>query len=115
MYPFVLNRIADLNQIRVDICNKLPANHPMQPPMIEPLQTIPTDAEFVNAQAVLEPNIPETSSSQPQPSIQTCMSNLEIASELAFDEVTLESPQQQEPNSEMATNTCTELIIHPEY
>jgi len=31
--------------------------------MIEPLQTIPADAEFVNEQAVPEPNIPETSSS----------------------------------------------------
>jgi len=41
--------------------------------------------------------------------------NPEKASELAFDEVTLESPQQQEPNSEMATNTFTELIIHSVY
>jgi len=26
-----------------------------------------------------------------------------------------ESPQQHQPNSEMAINTCYELIIHPEY
>jgi len=37
MYPSVLNRIADLIQMRIDVCNKLPANHPMQPPMIETL------------------------------------------------------------------------------
>jgi len=115
MYPSVLNRIADLSQMRIDVCNKLSTNHPMQPPMIEPLQTILVDAEFLNEQAVPEPNIPETSSSQPQPSTQTCELNLEKASELASDEITLESPQQQEPNSEMATNTYTELIIHLEY
>jgi len=115
MYPSVFNRIADLSQMRINVCNKLFVNHPMQPPMIEPLQTIPADAEFVNEQAVPEPNITKTSSSQPQPSTQTCESNLEKVSELASDEVTLESPQQQEPNSEMAINTCTQLVIHPEY
>jgi len=134
MYPSVLNRIADMSQMRIDVCARLPANHPMQPPMIEPLQTIPADAEVRSEQAVHEPNIPKTSSSQSQPSTQTSdtsllnelanhyqcelpafESNLERASEIASDEVTLESPQQQEPNLEMATNTCTELIIHPEY
>ena len=117
MYPSVLNRIADLSQMRIDVYNKPLANHPMQPPMIEPLQTMPTDAEFVNEQAVPEPNIPETSSSssQLQPSTQTCEPNQEKASELASDEVTLEKSQQQEPISEMATNTFTELVIHPEY
>ena len=30
-------------------------------------------------------------------------------------EVVLENPQQQEPNLQMASNTCTELIIHPEH
>jgi len=41
--------------------------------------------------------------------------NSENAFEIAFEEVVSESPHQQEPNLEMATNTCTELIIHPEY
>ena len=106
----------------------------MQPPMIEPLQTIPTDAEVGSEQAMPESGIPETSSSQPQPSTQTSdpsvldelanhyqgelpgfEPNLERASEIVSDEVNLESAQQQEPNLKMATNTCTELIIHPEY
>ena len=77
MYPSVLNRIADLSQMRINVCNKLPANHPMQLPMIEPLHTIPADAEFVTTHAVPEPIIPETSSSQTQPSTQTCEPNLE--------------------------------------
>jgi len=115
VYPQVLQSIGEMAQMRLDVCAKLPADHPFQPSFIQPLQTIPVDVEFVNEQAVPEPNIPETSSSQPQPSTQFCESNLEEASELAFDEVTLESLQQQEPNLEMASNNCTELIIHPEY
>jgi len=31
--------------MRIDVYNRLLPNHPMQPPMIEPLQTIPADAE----------------------------------------------------------------------
>ena len=134
MYPFVLNRIADLSQMIIDVCNKLPVNHPIQPPMIESLQTIPADAKVGCEQAEPESGIPETSLSQPQPSTQTSEPsildelanhyqgelpgfepNLKRDSKIASDEVTFESPQQQEPNSEMATNTCTELIIHPEY
>ena len=64
----------------------------------------------------LDSDIPTTSTSiEPQPITQTCEPNLEKASELTSDEVTLESPQQQELNSEMAINTCIELVIHSEY
>jgi len=41
--------------------------------------------------------------------------NLEKASELAYDEVISECPQQQEPDIQMAPNTCTDLVIHPAY
>ena len=34
-----------MSQVRIDICNKLPANHPLQPPMVEPLNIAPADAE----------------------------------------------------------------------
>ena len=57
--------------MRIDVCNKLSANHPLQPPMVEPLQTIPVDVEVGCEQAGPESGIPETSSSQPQPSTQT--------------------------------------------
>jgi len=40
--------------------------------------------------------------------------NLERASDLASNEVMTESPQQQPPNSEMASLTCTNSVIHPE-
>ena len=32
-----------MSQRRVDICNKLPADHPFQPPIIKPLNMIPTN------------------------------------------------------------------------
>jgi len=32
-----------MSQRRVDLCNKLPANHPLQPPIIKPLNMIPAD------------------------------------------------------------------------
>jgi len=43
MYPAVLQSIGELSQRRVVICNKLPSNHPFQPPIIEPLNIIPVD------------------------------------------------------------------------
>jgi len=43
VYPAVLKSIGELSQMRIDICNRLPADHPSQHPMIEPLQVIPAD------------------------------------------------------------------------
>jgi len=40
--------------------------------------------------------------------------NQEKASEVAFDGVASESPQQQAPNSQMVSSTCTKIIIHPQ-
>jgi len=133
MYPYVLDRIANMSQLRIDVCNRLPANHPLQPPMVEPLQTIPADAEVGSEQAEPESDN-HVSSSQPQPTTQTSdpsvleeltnhysselpgfEPNFERAFELASEEAVSESPQQQEPNSQMASNTCSELIIHPEF
>jgi len=103
--------------------------------MIEPLQSIPADAEVVGEPAMPESaNHEESSSSHPKPNTQTSdpsilvelanhysgelpgfEPNLERAFEAASDEVTLESPQQHAPNLEMASNTCIDLIIHPVY
>ena len=43
MYPAVLKSIGEMSQRRVDICNNLSADHPFQPPTIEPLNVAPTD------------------------------------------------------------------------
>jgi len=42
-YPTVLQSIGEMSQRRVDICNKLPADHPLQPPVITPLNMIPAN------------------------------------------------------------------------
>jgi len=34
---------------------------------------------------------------------------------MAYDEVVLDNPQQHEPNLQMASNTCSDLIIHPDF
>jgi hypothetical protein len=44
MYPSVNERIHDMAQMRFKVCERLPANHPFQPPMIEPLSFVPADA-----------------------------------------------------------------------
>jgi len=127
MYPNIQERIGVMAQMRVDVCSRLPAHHPFQPPFIQPLQTIHVDAEGESDKAEPQSDILiSSSSSQPQPTTQTSDSsvleelanhyqgelpsfrpNLERASEIAFDEVVSESPQQHQPNSEMAINTCS--------
>jgi len=70
MYPSVLERIGEMSQMRTDVCAKLPADHPLQPPMIECIQSIPVDAEGVDEPARSESaNIPE--SSHPKSTTQT--------------------------------------------
>ena len=44
VYPTVLKSIGEMSQRRVDLCNKLPADHPLQPPIIEPLNVAPADS-----------------------------------------------------------------------
>ena len=50
MYPIVLERIGNMAQMRIDVCQNLPANHPLQPPFIQPLQTISPDVQFKEVQ-----------------------------------------------------------------
>jgi len=39
----LFQHIGKMSERRVEICNQLPANHPFQPPIIEPLQMILPD------------------------------------------------------------------------
>jgi len=112
MYPNIQERIGVMAQMRVDVCQRLPADHPFQPPFIQPLQTIHANAEVESDQAEPQSDIPiSSSSSQPQPTIQTSdpfvlealanhyngelpgfRPNSENASKIASDEVVSESP-----------------------
>jgi len=42
-YTAILQDIGKMSERRVEFCNQLPANHPFQPPIIEPLQMILPD------------------------------------------------------------------------
>ena len=66
MYPSVLERIGEMSQMRLDVCARLPHDHPFQPPMNEPLQSIPADAQVVGEPAVPKSANYEESSSQPK-------------------------------------------------
>jgi len=45
MYPSVQERLIDMQQRCIDACKYLPADHPLQPPVIEAIQVIPVVAE----------------------------------------------------------------------
>jgi len=40
VYQDILKSIGELSQRRIDVCNRLPADHPFQPPIIKPLNMI---------------------------------------------------------------------------
>jgi len=122
-----------LQQRRIDVCKNLPADHPLQPPVIEPIQFVPADAEGVDDHTWIDIANIDVSTSQPISQTQTAEtfepsiiqnlvdhysgdlpeyeSNLEKASDIASDEVMTESPQQHEPNQEMASSTNLDSIL----
>jgi hypothetical protein len=66
MYPSVQERIHDMTQMRFNVCARLPADHPLQPPMIEPLSFVPADAEVIGEQVSSKSaNLNDSSSSHP--------------------------------------------------
>jgi len=137
MYPSIVERIHDMQQTRTYACVRLPANHPLQPPMIEPIQFGPTDAEGAVDHTGSEsanidvssshPNSPTQTTETHEPSISQGLinhysgelpdyeSNLEKASDIASTEVMTESPHQQTPNQEMASSTNTYFVLIPDH
>ena len=137
MYPSIVERIHDMQQTRTYACVRLPANHPLQPPMIEPIQFGPTNAEGAVDHTGSEsanidvssshPNSPTQTTETHEPSISQGLinhysgelpdyeSNLEKASDIASTEVMTESPHQQTPNQEMASSTNTYFVLIPDH
>jgi len=140
MYPSVEERLIDIQQRRINACKNLPVDHPLQPPMIEPIQSIHADAEGVDDHtgtyianidvSSSKPNFPtqttQTSTETSEPSIIQNLvnhysgelpeyeTNQEKASDIASDEVMTESPQQHEPNLEMTSTTNIDYVPIPE-
>jgi hypothetical protein len=122
MIPSVNERIGNMSEMRNRVCERLPPNHPFQPQIIQPLNVVPADVNV------------ESSSSQPPSTNQnketSVLDNLvshysdelpgvepnsQRASEVVSMESTLESPQHQAPNSQMASTTSPEHIFSPEH
>jgi len=139
MYPSVEKRLIDLQQRRIDACIYLPTDHPQQPPVIEAIQSIPADAEGADDHIGTESaniNVSSahlTSPTQTTPTKETSEpsiiqnlvhhysgelpeyeTNLEKVSNTASDEAMTESPQQHEPNQEMASITNLDSVLIPE-
>jgi len=136
MYPAVEASIHDMQQRRIDACKNLPVDHPLQPPMIEPIQFIPAEAEGADDQTGTDianidvssskPNSPTQTSQTAEPSIipdleshysselPGYVSNQEKASNIASDEVKTESAQQHEPNQEMTSTTNIDSVPIPD-
>jgi len=128
MVPSVQERIDNLIQRHIDVGQRLPEGHWARPDFLSPIQSIAPKSDIPTTSISTEPQSqpkPATRSSDPSileelanhysGELTSFKPNSENASEIASEEVVSESPHQQEPNIEMATNTCTELIIHPEY
>jgi len=85
--------------MRVDICAKLPADHPFQPPMIEYLQSIPADAEGVDEPAKSESANISTSSHPNQPYVIKLINFAPAVEEAIGEQVGSESANIDESSS----------------
>jgi len=71
-YSAILQDIGKMSERRVEICNQLPANHPFQPPTIEPLQMIlpdPVGETVVPASEQVAASEPSASATVPKHTI----------------------------------------------
>jgi len=71
MYPSVEERLIDMQQRRINVCKNLPVDHPLQPPMIDPIQFVPADPEGVDDHTWTYIANIDVSSSQPISQTQT--------------------------------------------
>jgi len=95
VYSAVLKSTREMSQMRIDICNKLPANHPLQPHEVEPLNVAPADAKCFNESAGSVSSITATSSQSDQPT---------LVKPLNFDQT--QTKTQTQTLAETETNTC---------
>jgi len=119
MYPSIQEGIIDMQQMRIDACKNLPANHPLQPPVIEPIQSILAPAEGEGdcvatdlANTIVSSSTPNSPTSQTTEIIEQSIipnleghysgelleyvSNSQMASDIVSDEVMTKYPSQHE-------------------
>jgi len=71
MYPSVEERFIDMQQRRIDASKNLHVNHPLQPPMIELIQSIPANVEGADDHTGTDMSNIDVSSSKPNSPTQT--------------------------------------------
>jgi len=79
MYASVEERLIGLLQRRIDTCIHLHVDHPLQPPMIEPIQSIPADSEGVDDHIGTYIANVDVSSSKPNSPTQTTQTSTETS------------------------------------
>jgi hypothetical protein len=118
MIPSVNERIGNMSEMRNKVCERLPFNHPLQPPMIQPLNMVPAEVN------VSQP--PSTNQNQETSVLDNLVSyysgelpsvepNSQKASEVVSMEVTLESRQHQAPNLHMPSSTSSQHASTPKH
>jgi len=123
MYPYVEERLIDMQQRRIYVWKNLPVDHPLQPPMIDPIQFVPADVEGVDDHTGTYIANIIVSSSQPISQTQTTQTtqtsepsiiqNLvkHYSRELPEYETNLEKASNIELDQEMASSTNTILFL----
>jgi len=106
LYPSVLDRIGAMSQMRVDICAKLPADHPLQPPIVEPLNVAPADAEGFDEPAGSVSAKTSTSSHSNHPTIVEPINFAQTQTE------TIVEPQSESPTKIQEQSVLENLVSH---
>jgi len=85
-YPAILQSIGEMSQMRVDCCNRLPADHPFQPPVIEPLNMIPADTHTSTSTQPPIRNDPKPTQTTRQTPLQEGQSSAAVEGSEALEE-----------------------------
>jgi hypothetical protein len=121
MIPNVNERIGNMSEMRNKVCERLPFNHPLQPPMIQPLNMVSADMNVESSSSqpttnqTVDTSVLDNLVSHYSGELPEVRPNLQKASEVASMEVILESPPHQAPNLHMASTTSPEHISSPEH
>ena len=139
VYESIEARTIALQQTRINKCKNLPEKHPLQPPVIEAIQSIPASAKGASDLSgtcldVLDESVSTPNSPTPTPNNndnqtfeQSVISNIEshcsgelpeyqpqMTSDITSDEVVIESPSQQQPNKNIDHINISDSIPLPE-
>ena len=91
VYPTILQSIWEMSQKRVDICNRLPADHPFQPPVVEPLNMIAVDTHTTTSTESPIRNNPKPSQSSDLPHCESPLNLFSLERHLGGE--LMETPQ----------------------